>query len=89
MDFFHFSLVGEASDPVRKGEILVFPRTLFFRQNEIILQGKQRTALFQTYDWEKSSFSPSHVYLHRITKYVPGGAYISPLGLIGLTAEIY
>ena len=33
-----------------------FRRTLFFRQKEVILQGKQSTALFQTYDWEKSSF---------------------------------
>ena len=69
MEFSHFSLVGEASDPVRKGEILVFPRTLFFRQNEIILQGKQRTALFQTYDWESQVFQPPDTC---ICKYMPG-----------------
>ena len=60
IDLYNFSLVGEASDPVRKGppyETRVFLTNLiFFRQNEIILQGKKRTALFQTYNWEKSSF---------------------------------
>ena len=29
----------------------------FFWQNEITLWGKKRTALFQAYKWEKSSFS--------------------------------
>ena len=33
-----------------------FWRDSFFRQNEITLWGKKRTVLFQTYNWEKSSF---------------------------------
>ena len=37
--------------------ILVFPTSfIFFRQTEIILWGKKSTAIFQTYNWEKSSF---------------------------------
>ena len=53
IDFYNFS-------SVRKGpphEIRLFLTNLiFFRQNEIILRGKKNTSLFQTYDWEKSSF---------------------------------
>ena len=38
-------------------EILVFPTNfIFFQGNEITLRGKKCTALFQTHNWEKSSF---------------------------------
>ena len=38
-------------------EILVFlTNFIFFRQKEITLWGQKRTALFQTYNWEKSIF---------------------------------
>ena len=32
------------------------PTSFFFRQKEITLWGQKRTALFQTYNWEKSIF---------------------------------
>ena len=56
IDFYKFSLVREASDPVY--EILAFLMTnfIFLRHNEISLWGKKRAAIFQTYIWEKSSF---------------------------------
>ena len=38
-------------------EILVFLMNfIFFRRNEITLWGKKHIALFQTHNWEKSSF---------------------------------
>ena len=38
-------------------EIWVFPTNfIFFQGNEITLRGKKCTALFQTHNWEKSSF---------------------------------
>ena len=47
-----------------------FRRNSFFGQNKIILRGKKRTALFQTYNLEKSSFfsTRSCMYLHRYTQ---------------------
>ena len=62
-----------------------FWRTWFLWQNEIVLLGKKRTALFQTYNWEKSSFSTrSYMYLQRYVQIHGRGAHICPpLGLIG------
>ena len=70
-------------DPVCKGpyEILVFLTKFFFlRRNEIISWGEKRTALFQTHNWEKSSF-----FQHTCTcictvihKYVIEGAQCAP-----------
>ena len=37
-------------------EIWVFPTNFIFSTKLIVLQGKKRSAHFQTYDWEKSSF---------------------------------
>ena len=60
IDFSNFSLVREASDPFRKGPPLwncgISDKLHFFRQIEITLWGEKRTAFFQTYKWEKSSF---------------------------------
>ena len=57
MDFYDFSLIWEASDPVLKGPPLwnsgISDKLYYFRQNEIILLGKKRIALYQTYNWEK------------------------------------
>ena len=84
MEITNFSLVREASDPVRKGppyEILVFLMNfIFFRQKEMILWGRRSTALFQTYNWEKSSFfqlAPTCICTD-ICKYVAGGPYMPP-----------
>ena len=56
IDFYNFSLVREASDQVCKGPPLwnsgISAQLNFFRQNEINLRGKKRTALFQTYNWK-------------------------------------
>ena len=58
---------------VAPNEIRVFLTNFFSRQNEIILWGKKRTTLFQT--WERSSFFFNA--LTDIRKYVTGGkAYI-------------
>ena len=56
--------------------VSVFP-TNFFLQNNVVLRGKKHTALFQNYNWEKSSF-PTHtyMYLHRSTQIRTGGAYM-------------
>ena len=64
-----------------------FRRNSFFGQNKIILRGKKRTALFQTYNLEKTSFfQQNHAcFCTDIRKYVAGGAYMPPpLGHIGL-----
>ena len=56
-------------------EMLVFPANfIFFRQNKMILWGKKRTALFQTYDWEKEKvFQRACTCICRETrKYVAG-----------------
>ena len=45
-------------------EILVFPTNfIFFQRNEITLRGKKCTALFQTHNWEKSSFFNKLVFV--------------------------
>ena len=62
----------------------------FFLQNERILRGKKHTALFQTYNWEKSSFFSTHsyMYLHRYKQIRGrGGMYTPPPGQIGLSIE--
>ena len=52
--------VKEAFDPIRKGPPLwnfgISDELYFFQGNEITLRGKKCTALFQTHNWEKSSF---------------------------------
>ena len=57
-------------------EILVFPTNfIFFQGNEITLRGKKCTALFQTHNWEKSSFFNELVRTRictEIRKYVTG-----------------
>ena len=57
-DFWRKKIGREAFDSVCKRppyEILVFLiNSIFFRQNEITLWDKKRTALFQTHNWEKS-----------------------------------
>ena len=37
-------------------EVKVFPTDFFSLQNVLILRGKERPALFKTYNWEKPSF---------------------------------
>ena len=53
-------LCREAFDPVCKGPALwnfgISEELYFFRRSEKFLWGKKRTALFQTQNWEKSSF---------------------------------
>ena len=54
-DFYNFSLVGE----VRKGpplKLRLFSTNFIFSAKRDHLEGKKRSALFQTYSWEKSSF---------------------------------
>ena len=66
-------------------EILVFPTNFIFsRRNQITLRGKKCTALFQTHNWEKSSFSiSSYAYLHRYTQ-IDGGHNVPPMAKKGL-----
>ena len=63
-------------------EILVFPTNfIFFQGNEITLRGKKCTALFQTHNWEKSSFfnelvrvfAQIHAYTYREGGHSPPG----------------
>ena len=62
-------------------ELLVFlTNVIFLRRNEIILWGKMRSALFQTQNWEKSSFfqhARTPIYTV-ILKQVTGGAQRAP-----------
>ena len=88
IDFSNFSLVREASDPVRKGPPLwnsgISDELHFFLQSEITLWGKKRTAHFQTYNWEKSSSMRLYVYVHSAEIYAPLSHHSPPV-LIGLT----
>ena len=89
-DFYDVSLVGEASDPDHKGPPLwiwgIPDKLYFFLQNEITLWGKKHTALFQTYNWEKSSFFILLVSVYaQIYANTWQGAYMPPpQGQIGL-----
>ena len=80
--FSNFSLVREACYPDRTGPPLwisvISDKLYFFLQNEIILRGKNHTALFQTYHWEKSSFfnAPVHVFEQIYTNTWQGGGPI-------------
>ena len=60
-----------------------FRQPLFFLQNEIIYRGKKHAGLFQTYNWEKSSFFNALVRVFAettdILKYVAGGGIYGPL----------
>ena len=64
----------------------------FFRVNEIILWGKKHMALFQTHNWEKSSFFSTLVRvfarLHANT-WQGGGHNAPPLVLIGLNSHTF
>ena len=72
-------------------EILVFLISIIlFQRNERILWGKKFTALFQTHDWEKWSFSTrSYVFLSSYTHIRNMGAQYAPPGQIGLINHLY
>ena len=70
---------------------LVRHGTLFlFRQNEIIWRGKKCTALFQTYNWEQSSFFNAFVRVFAqmyANTCQEGHICLPPLGQIGLKSD--
>ena len=67
----------------------VFPTNfIFFQGNEITLRGKKCTALFQTPNWEKSSFFNELVCIfYRNTQIRNRGAQCAPPGQIGLNNQ--
>ena len=76
MGLYKFLLVKEALRPSSKGLPLIefgYFRQTFFPEKKIFT-GKNPTDLFQTYNWEKSSFfnalvvCTTYVYLHSYTQ---------------------
>ena len=89
--------VKVAFDPIRKGPPLwnfgISDKLYFFAETRYFSCGKKRTALFQTRNWEKSSFFTTLIYIHMCTPLYANtwqrGTICPPPVLIGLINLCY